>query len=243
MVADSLREQGHEVVDLTPPDIPEFLEVGYQLAFGDAGQQIRDSLLPTETVNPALASFLDLASLPRLFKKLLAIFYSSKDPMYANLLNVMYAKTILEERALNVRRDEFREAWHEQWTQEGLDFVLTVTAPFPAVKHGEGLKASLMTASYAFLFNLLDYTAGNVPVTTVDKNVDSLPADFMSSPEYNAMNIISKTSYSVYDAESMHGLPVGVQIVGRRLEEEKVLEGMKVIRSALMQKGIAFEGM
>ncbi|KAF9071802.1 amidase signature domain-containing protein [Rhodocollybia butyracea] len=242
MVADSLRTQGHEVVDLSPPNIPEFLEVGYQLAFGDAGQQIRDTLLPSETVNPALGSFLDLVNLPRFFKKMLAMFYSSTDPIYANLLNVIHPKTIAEERALIVRRDQFRAAWHDQWAKEGLDFVLTVTAPFPAVKHGEGLKASLMTASYAFLFNLLDYSAGNIPVTRVDKDIDSLPADFMSSPEYKAMNMICKTSYSVYDAESMHGLPVGVQIVGRRLEEEKVLEGMKVIRSALIQKGIIFEG-
>lgn len=64
----------------------------------------------------------------------------------------------------------------------------------------------------------------------------------MSSPEYDAMNMICKTSYTVYDAESMHGLPVGVQIIGQRLEEEKVLEGMKVIQSVLIQKGIAFEG-
>jgi Asp-tRNA(Asn)/Glu-tRNA(Gln) amidotransferase A subunit family amidase len=27
----------------------------------------------------------------------------------------------------------------------------------------------------------------------------------------------------------MHGLPLGVQVVGKRLQEEKVLEGMKVI--------------
>lgn len=241
-VADSLREQGHEVVDLTPPNISEFLEIGYQLAFGDAGQQIRDSLVPKETVNPALASFLDLINLPRLFKKLLASFYSAKDPIYANLLNVMHPKTIAEERALIVKRDQFRAEWHEQWSKEGLDFILTVPAPFPAVKHGEGLKASLMTASYAFLFNLLDYSAGIIPVTKVDKSLDALPADFISSPEYAAMNNICKTSYSVYDAESMHGLPIGVQIVGRRLEEEKVLEGMKVIQSALIQKGIAFEG-
>lgn len=88
----------------------------------------------------------------------------------------------------------------------------------------------------------LDYTAGNIPVTKVDKKLDALPTDFLTSPEYDAMNNVCKTSYSVYDADSMHGLPVGVQIVGRRLEEEKVLEGMKVIRSALIQKGIVFEG-
>ncbi|KAF5380778.1 hypothetical protein D9757_007103 [Collybiopsis confluens] len=242
MVVDSLKQQGHEVVDLMPPNIPEFMEIGYQLAFGDSGQQIRDNLEPKESPSLAMGAFLDLLNLPRFFKKMIARFYASKDPIYASLLNAMHAKTIVEERALVVRRDKFREEWHEQWTREGLDFVLTVAAPFPAIKHGDSLKASLMTASYAFLFNLLDYATGSMPVTRVDKAVDSLPADFMSSPEHKAMNIICKTSYSVYDAESMHGLPVGIQIAGRRLEEEKVLEGMKVIQSALTQNGVVFQG-
>lgn len=37
----------------------------------------------------------------------------------------------------------------------------------------------------------------------------------------------------MYDAEAMHGLPVGVQVVGRRLEEEKVLAVMKRLEDAL----------
>lgn len=40
----------------------------------------------------------------------------------------------------------------------------------------------------------------------------------------------------------MHGLPLGIQIVGRRFEEEKVLEGMKVAEDALRKKGIVFKG-
>ena len=40
----------------------------------------------------------------------------------------------------------------------------------------------------------------------------------------------------MYDAEKMHGLPVGVQVVGRRLEEEKVLEGMKIVEKALAKQ-------
>lgn len=31
------------------------------------------------------------------------------------------------------------------------------------------------------------------------------------------------------DPESMHGHPVGLQVVGRRLEEEKVLAGMATV--------------
>lgn len=36
-----------------------------------------------------------------------------------------------------------------------------------------------------------------------------------------------------YDSVAMHGLPVGVQVVGRRLEEEKVLAVMKRVEDAL----------
>jgi Asp-tRNA(Asn)/Glu-tRNA(Gln) amidotransferase A subunit family amidase len=39
----------------------------------------------------------------------------------------------------------------------------------------------------------------------------------------------------------MEGLPLGVQIVGRRMEEEKVLAGMKVIEQALSDFGITFD--
>ena len=39
----------------------------------------------------------------------------------------------------------------------------------------------------------------------------------------------------------MHGLPVGVQIIGKRLEEEKVLEGMKLIEGLLKSRGIGYE--
>ena len=36
-----------------------------------------------------------------------------------------------------------------------------------------------------------------------------------------------------YEADKMAGVPVGVQVVGRRWEEEKVIEMMKVVDKAL----------
>ena len=39
----------------------------------------------------------------------------------------------------------------------------------------------------------------------------------------------------------MHGLPVAVQLVGRRLEEEKVLAGMERVESALEKQGKKYE--
>lgn len=68
-----------------------------------------------------------------------------------------------------------------------------------------------------------------MPVTHVDKTLDKLPATFSMSK----LNGVAKGAYKHYDAEKMHGLPVGVQVVGRRLEEEKVLGVMQTIEDAL----------
>lgn len=38
-----------------------------------------------------------------------------------------------------------------------------------------------------------------------------------------------------YDAEFYHGGPVGLQIVGRRLEEERVLEMAQVLSEVLLE--------
>ncbi|KAJ4296947.1 hypothetical protein N0V88_003863 [Collariella sp. IMI 366227] len=78
-------------------------------------------------------------------------------------------------------------------------------------------------------WKLLDYSAGVLPITHVDKALDKLPASF----EIKKLNGVARGAYKHYDAEKMHGLPVGVQVVGRRLEEEKVLAIMKRLEDGL----------
>lgn len=63
----------------------------------------------------------------------------------------------------------------------------------------------------------------------MDKTKDALPADF----SLRKLNGVAQGAMKHYDSAAMHGLPVGVQVVGRRLEEEKVLAVMKKIEDAL----------
>lgn len=81
----------------------------------------------------------------------------------------------------------------------------------------------------------LDYSAGVLPVTHVDKDLDAMATGKGSNAR--GSNAIAAGQYSMYDAQKMHGLPVGVQVVGKRLEEEKVLEGMKLIERLLREDG------
>ena len=83
----------------------------------------------------------------------------------------------------------------------------------------------------------LDYTCGVVPVTKVDKILDQLPGTF----QFSRLNGVAKGAYTHYDAKQMHGLPVAVQIVGRRLEEEKVLTIMARVEDALEKTGGKYE--
>ena len=72
-----------------------------------------------------------------------------------------------------------------------------------------------------------------LPITHVDRALDALSG-------FKPKNAIEAGNYKMYNADTMHGLPIGVQVVGRRLEEEKVLEGMKLIEGLLRQSGQAY---
>lgn len=76
-----------------------------------------------------------------------------------------------------------------------------------------------------------------LPITHVDAALDKMSP----SMEFKPRNAIEKGMYKMYNAVDMHGLPVGVQVIGKRLEEEKVMEGMKIIEQFLREDGMAYE--
>ena len=72
-----------------------------------------------------------------------------------------------------------------------------------------------------------------MPITHVNKTLDKLPTSF----QLKNLNGVARGAYQHYDAEQMHGLPVAIQVVGQRLQEEKVLAVMERIEEALVQTG------
>lgn len=90
-----------------------------------------------------------------------------------------------------------------------------------------------------FVKKKVDYSAGVIPVTKVTSSLDDLSAALKE--QLRKASSIAQNTYKNYDAKAMHGLPVGVQIVGRRLEEEKVLHGMKIVQSLLRANGLGYQ--
>ncbi|KAK5135972.1 hypothetical protein LTR08_004430 [Meristemomyces frigidus] len=115
---------------------------------------------------------------------------------------------------LHIQRTGLSKRYLDRWAAcEGLDAILGPTTPYAAPKNGD-----FKSVSYTGVFNILDYTATSFPTGMfADKEVDVYPSDFQPH------NDLDDETRRDYDAAAVHGIPISLQLTGRRLEEEKML--------------------
>ncbi|KAI0042814.1 amidase signature enzyme [Auriscalpium vulgare] len=233
-VVSLLKAEGHNVISIEPPSPFEALKIGSQL-MANACIAATSHIGWWESNDPGIARGVFALRLPRFLNRLHAWFrrYILRDPLYAELIESWHVQGGQEFYALIGKREEYRGRWLEYWQKEGFDFILTVPNALPAMKHRDS-KLQWKSCGYTFLFNVLDYSAGVMPITHVDRALDAL------SPNFKARNGVEAGAFEGYDADEMHGLPIGVQLVARRLEEEKVLEGLKIIQGLARKNGSGY---
>ncbi|KAI9749227.1 MAG: hypothetical protein M4579_006955 [Chaenotheca gracillima] len=232
----ALKKSGHDVVDVHPPPPYDALVLASLLLNADGCRTFRSFFRTGEHDDPGAAQMNFYANLPSPFRYIyyLWVKHVRRDDIWAGLLRDFHEKSAFEQWKLVAKREAYKARWHEWWEEEAeLDFMLTVPNATPAVPHG-GMKDAISSCGYTFLFNLLDYTTGIIPVTRVDKTLDQLPPNF----SLKSLNGVARGAYKHYDANAMHGLPVGVQVVGQRLQEEKVLAFMERIEDAMERCGM-----
>lgn len=86
------------------------------------------------------------------------------------------------------------------------------------------------------MWNVLDWAAATVPVLRADPALDP------REEEYTPRSEMDERVWRQYDPEAYAGGPVSVQVVGRRMEEEKVLAICGVLEAALKGVGVVFGG-
>lgn len=243
MAVDALKSQGHEVFDVTPPNPYEGLVIASNLLNADGTKMFRSFFRTGESDDAGAREFGRYMRMPKFIKWFYWAYvkYIQRDDVWAGLLEHWHAKSAFQNWQWVYKRESYKALWHEWWNSfgnkgDGMDIILTPPNATPAVPHG-GMASAAAACGYTFLFNLIDYTAGVMPVTHVD------PAKDMLSPsvKVSRMNGVARGAYKHYDAIKMAGLPVGVQVVGRRLEEEKVLACMEQLEKALEAKGEKYQ--
>ncbi|KAH6622086.1 amidase signature domain-containing protein [Boeremia exigua] len=109
-------------------------------------------------------------------------------------------------------REAYRKEYASHWNNLHVDALLCPVGPGVAPKHN-----TARYWSYTSQWNLLDYPGLVFPVCTVDKEQDKWTGDEPPLGE------LDKDNRELWDPEEFHGAPVGLQLVGRRFEDEKIV--------------------
>ncbi|KAJ5463316.1 Amidasefungi [Penicillium sp. IBT 31633x] len=126
-------------------------------------------------------------------------------------------------------------AFLKQWVSLGIDALLMPVIPWVGYKPKTWVE-SKHWVGYTAMWNLLDYAAVTVPVTRADRGLDSVGEGVNAEWEtHSTRNESDAFNYQQYDIDLVHGMPIGVQIIGGRFGEEKAVAVGKVIDELVNQ--------
>eukprot|EP01117_Protostelium_nocturnum_P011702 TRINITY_DN4258_c0_g1_i1.p1 TRINITY_DN4258_c0_g1~~TRINITY_DN4258_c0_g1_i1.p1 ORF type:complete len:371 (-),score=119.00 TRINITY_DN4258_c0_g1_i1:53-1165(-) len=238
----ALRAQGHECFEFEMGDKAiRGLEIFFNILGADGGNHLLQPLKP-DPMTPAVAALATLLRVPKFIRSFLA------------LIADMYSETVLAsvlrsgEKSANDLWDwgdkqkqfqlDFFNEWNKQKDLQGraMDAIICPIMSIPPPVHGSTERLSTAAIS-TFFYNLLDYTVGVVPASAVDATVDKMDQHPDWFNQDRQKSLLEKITYGYYDPDVQDGAPLGIQIVGRKYEEEKVLKMMKVVDDALEQSG------
>ncbi|KXN67639.1 amidase signature enzyme [Conidiobolus coronatus NRRL 28638] len=247
MAVEALKAAGHDVFPYHEPAIKGASDLYSKLAGMDKSRPKHEALLPHEKMTIENTNMAFLHKLPTwvawIVCKVLSGILGEKG--YSEVVwDFITADTNTMFKLVSEREDKEKksfEAWSNAIDENGatMDFVICPISPMPSFEHHTFVEVGVAYGNN-FLYNLIGNTVGVIPVSRVNREIDGIE-DLSSwlkskvSEDYSEKFFLQKLIYSQYDAHEMHGLPVAIQVVGRKFEEEKVAKGMELIDKILKE--------
>ncbi|NWT09854.1 FAAH1 hydrolase, partial [Vireo altiloquus] len=229
----ALQAAGHQLVPFSPPRIPYVMtELFLKTFFADGGRAWLD-VFTGDVVDPALKPQVNSCKMPRLVKKLLALLLK---PLQFLLLLLKLKEVAMISTCRSVKEmwnhhhqiQVYRSQFITRWKELQLDVVL---CPVLGPAFTTGYPGKLLTAiSSTMLYNVLNFPAGVVPVSTVteaDEEELKLYQGCCDDPWDRTLK--QAVSGAV-------GLPVAVQCVALPWQEELCLRFMKEVETLSRNK-------
>jgi Asp-tRNA(Asn)/Glu-tRNA(Gln) amidotransferase A subunit family amidase len=156
MVEEALKREGHEIVEISPPDMYEGLQIASILLNADGCKMFR-SFFRTGEWNDTGAE--QMARLMRLPGPLRWVYYLwvkhvKKDEVWAGLVENWRPLSAFENWQWVAKREAYRAKWFDWWNEADLDVLIAPPNATPAVPH-DGMRDAVSSCNYTFLFNLV----------------------------------------------------------------------------------------
>jgi len=209
----ALEAAGHKVIPWEPLSHQEIMEVTTAMYFLDGGNGIR-----------ALLNEGDEEPLPLLG---MALSFSGEH------------RSLEQCWELNQARNSFRTSYAKLWNETKVDAILCPNAPTASA-----IPNTSISLGYTAVWNLLDYAVVTFPAGRVHETDGTVIPPATNTPKGDMSNFISNLWYEKDEHGNALGpsrykyAPVGLQLVARRFEEEKVLAMARVVVDARKRAGL-----
>lgn len=236
----ALKAAGHAVVPFQLPfSMDDIVSLVYSAIAADGGI-FEPSIVSGEPLEDSISPFLWILGLPHWIVSLFALIsrlYQDRRP--GIFLRSFRSKSAGEIKQLLGKRNALIILLEKSWREAGIDALIMPPMSSPALPHGSFVHTSA-AASYAFIWNIVDFVAGIVPVTTVDSKLDAFSkftlSQFVEGNVLQSDQALESEIAHVYNEFKMQGLPVGVQIITPRFCEAECLRAMRILDNALKQE-------
>ncbi|NWR42608.1 FAAH1 hydrolase, partial [Regulus satrapa] len=228
----ALQAAGHQLVLFSPPRVPYVMtELFLKTFFADGGRTWLD-VFTGDIVDPGLKSQVNSCKMPRLVKKLLALLL--KPLQFLLLIKLKDVATFSTCRSVKEMWNHhhqiqaYRSQFITQWKELQLDVVL---CPVLGPAFAMGYPRKLINAiSSTMLYNVLNFPAGIVPVSTVTE------ADEEELKLYKGCCDDPWDRTLKQAVSGALGMPVAVQCVALPWQEELCLRFMKEVETLSRDK-------
>jgi fatty acid amide hydrolase len=219
--ANAFKDRGATIVPFTPPNA-EAAIYSYIAALSSDGGESAKRILRGETMDPALRSLRVAASMPTAARKVAArVARLAGEMRLARMLEAAGEKRVADLWALTNEIRAYRIEVLRTMEASKVDLIVCPPHATPALPHGFSSDFAL-AGSGSMLWNLVQFPAGVVPVTSV--RADETRREIVRDRFERRAAEVDRASA---------GLPVGVQIVGRPWADEVVLAGMIAVEDSV----------
>ncbi|KAJ3790424.1 amidase signature domain-containing protein, partial [Lentinula aff. detonsa] len=230
----ALRKEGHECIEIEIPDATEAMEIFLGLTSADGYEKMTSHLGP-DPMDKSLWLPVYSSRIPGFLKKLAVNALKPFDPKFASLVGAIQKKSVREYNHYIDRKNQWSTLFYKEvWKKYALDGLIAPVQGLPQVPHGGAEDVGLLAIG-TILYNVVDSPVGVLPVSRVDPSKDQLDETW-TAKKYGATIVhheLYKAKRPLYDPQAMSGMPIGVQVVGKKYEDEKVVAMMRILDNAL----------
>ncbi|CAF1563120.1 unnamed protein product [Rotaria sp. Silwood1] len=206
MTINALEKAGHQVIEWDTTDHPKGIEMLIKFFQADGGKDVQRDL--------------DLSGEPLLP----GAFVGSPETELS----------VYENWQLNQARTDYAIKYLEKWNQtkektstgRPIDGIISPVCALPAYPHEFRL-----SIGYTGIANLLQLSSVILPVTRVDLELDQVTDEYRNMKIASELDQIARETYE--GPEVFENCIVGLQVICRRLEEEKAIGMAMVLEKAL----------